>query len=91
MHTKKVGGESISLLSVRIETGRFHQIRAQLSHAGFPILGDKKYGSKKSLSLSDDMGIRSIACRLLFQHPVTKKMLEYTSIPVNPVFSIFSE
>ena len=32
------------LLDIHIDTGRFHQIRAQLSHAGLPILGDSRYG-----------------------------------------------
>lgn len=39
-----------SLLSIRLKTGRFHQIRAQLSHRGAPLIGDKKYGSKDFLS-----------------------------------------
>jgi len=33
------------LLEIKPKTGRFHQIRAQLSHIGCPIIGDKKYGS----------------------------------------------
>ncbi|TYB75911.1 RNA pseudouridine synthase [Bizionia myxarmorum] len=33
------------LLEVKPTTGRFHQIRAQLSHIGLPIIGDEKYGS----------------------------------------------
>lgn len=46
-----------SLLKVRPKTGRFHQIRAQLSFAGFPVLGDIKYGAPsvlpdKSIALS---------------------------------------
>ena len=35
-----------SLVSVRLHTGRFHQIRAQLSYEGTPLTGDKKYGSR---------------------------------------------
>lgn len=38
-----------SLLKIRLKTGKFHQIRAQLSSMGFPILGDVKYGAKFSL------------------------------------------
>src|SRR3989344_9126369 len=38
-----------SLLKIKIEGGKFHQIRAQLSLAGFPILGDMKYGAKAPL------------------------------------------
>lgn len=37
-------GEKYSLLKINLKTGRFHQIRAQLSHVGHPIVGDKKYG-----------------------------------------------
>ncbi len=51
-YTKKAETEKFTLLAVQIETGRFHQIRAQLSHAGFPILGDEKYGSEESKELS---------------------------------------
>lgn len=40
--------EKYHLLEVRIETGRFHQIRAQLSAIGSPIVGDLKYGFKRS-------------------------------------------
>ena len=36
--------EKYSLLKIQLKTGRFHQIRAQLANAGFPILGDLKYG-----------------------------------------------
>ncbi len=37
--------ENFSLLKVKLKTGRHHQIRAQLSHIGHPIVGDSKYGS----------------------------------------------
>lgn len=42
-------GAKYSLLKIHLKTGKFHQIRAQLSLAGFPILGDIKYGSKEQL------------------------------------------
>ena len=51
------GKDDIALLDVRIETGRFHQIRAQLAHAGFPILGDQKYGTQTSMERSEELGI----------------------------------
>ncbi|MBQ4309625.1 MAG: RNA pseudouridine synthase, partial [Lachnospiraceae bacterium] len=35
------------LLKVLLETGRSHQIRVQLAHAGYPLLGDIKYGAEK--------------------------------------------
>ena len=65
-----------ALLKVQIETGRFHQIRAQLSHAGFPILGDAKYGSEASKAFSKEKGIRNLALcanELTLTHPRTKR------------------
>jgi 23S rRNA pseudouridine955/2504/2580 synthase len=43
-HGTLANGQGISEVAVRIETGRTHQIRVHLSHAGFPILGDERYG-----------------------------------------------
>lgn len=65
-----------ALLEIHLETGRYHQIRAQLSHAGFPICGDLKYGaSRDSLTHSPKEGIALISYSLELQHPVTKEKL----------------
>ena len=67
-------------LSVRLHTGRHHQIRVQLAHAGMPLLGDTRYGSEQSREYSARLGIRTIclcACRLSFFHPVTGKRMEF--------------
>ena len=69
-----------SLIEVQIETGRFHQIRAQLAHAGMPILGDRKYGNASSEILAKDMGLRGLALyarTLELIHPVTKKKMHW--------------
>ncbi len=69
-----------SLLDIHIETGRFHQIRAQLSNAGWPILGDSKYGTEESLQLSRQLNIRNVALfayKLEFVHPKTGKRMEF--------------
>lgn len=74
----------ISLLEVQIETGRFHQIRAQLSHAGFPILGDQKYGTEASKALGRALGFQTVglcAYSLELRHPKTKKMLTWECKP----------
>ena len=42
--------KTFSLLSIKLHTGRFHQIRAQLSSRGMPIYGDGKYGSREKIS-----------------------------------------
>lgn len=91
-YTKKAETEKFTLLAVQIETGRFHQIRAQLSHAGFPILGDEKYGSEESKELSREKKIRFTAlcaASLSFRHPVTGKTMAFTQAPQNPAFADF--
>lgn len=88
-YTKKAENGRFTLLAVQIETGRFHQIRAQLSHAGFPILGDEKYGSEESKELSREKKIRFTAlcaASLSFRHPVTGKVMAFTQAPQNPAF-----
>ena len=61
-----------SLLEVRLETGRKHQIRLQLAHRGYPILGDRKYGSQRRWPA----GIALHARRLVVSHPVRGVLLE---------------
>ena len=64
--------ENYQLVEVDLETGRHHQIRAQLSKIGIPIKGDLKYGAARS---NPDGGISLHARRLEFQHPVTKELI----------------
>lgn len=66
-----IDSRRLSLLEVRLLTGRKHQIRLQLSHAGFPILGDRKYGSTRPFS----DGIALHSRRLVIEHPVSKMHL----------------
>ena len=61
-----------ALLEIIPETGRHHQIRAQLGALGYPIVGDISYGAKTKLP----DGNISLFCRQIsFLHPVTKKEL----------------
>lgn len=78
-----------ALADIRIDTGRFHQIRAQMAHAGFPLLGDGKYGTKESMELSQKLGVRQAALcayKLELQHPKTKKKLSFETEPENRAF-----
>lgn len=59
-------------VEIELMTGRHHQIRAQFGHAGMPIRGDVKYGSKKALR---DNSIMLHAGVLTFLHPVTKEKI----------------
>ncbi len=69
------------LLEIDLETGRHHQIRAQLSKIGIPIKGDLKYGAPRS---NPDGGISLHARKLNFTHPVTKEEIEITApVPEN--------
>jgi 23S rRNA pseudouridine1911/1915/1917 synthase len=62
-----------SLLEITPLTGRKHQIRVQLSHAGFPILGDRKYGGSPQFS----PGIALHSRRLVVDHPVSKMQIAF--------------
>ncbi len=65
----------VSLIHVRLITGRKHQIRQQCAMHGHPIVGDRRYGSSASYS----PGI-ALHCGLMrIQHPTTKEILTFTS------------
>jgi 23S rRNA pseudouridine1911/1915/1917 synthase len=66
------------VLEIALETGRHHQIRAQLSEIGFPIKGDLKYGFNRS---NNDGGICLHARSLSIKHPVSKETLCFTADP----------
>ena len=68
-------GKEFSLLKVRLETGRKHQIRVQLSDLGHPVAGDKTYGARSALHGR----VALHASRLEFNHPTTGKRLTLTS------------
>ena len=68
-----------SLLEVRLLTGRTHQIRVHLSHAGHPVLGDDKYGDFELNHRLEKAGVRRLflhASRLAFSHPLSKENIK---------------
>lgn len=75
--------EDRSLVRIQLKTGRHHQIRVQLAHAGHPIIGDKKYGRNTPGYLP--LGLCSY--HIGFIHPVTKKKVVYEITPSGAAFS----
>lgn len=80
---------AVSVLELRLETGRTHQIRVHLSEAGFPLLGDPVYGGGGRSAQIRDTALRAMIRRLGrqalhartlgFIHPVTGEYLEFSS------------
>lgn len=64
--------DDLYLWDIRLHTGKFHQIRAQLAHSGCPILGDHLYGSL--IDFTPDI-IALHAYKLVFEHPITFQRL----------------
>ena len=78
----------VSLLDIRLLSGRHHQIRVQLSNMGCPIIGDRKYNEKSPGS--EGVSFPALAAyRLTFPHPVTKEDVAVNIRPSNPVFDVF--
>ena len=85
--TGKDDGKGISLVKVKLDTGRHHQIRVQMANMGCPIWGDAKYNT----AMVQDRRYRQIALcayRLEFVHPKTKKKMEFEIEPKGEGFSI---
>ena len=67
----------LSLVECRLLTGRTHQIRAQMAHAGWPLLGDGKYGSERFNKGFEEKGQALYSYRLRFDFPTDAGILEY--------------
>ena len=69
-------GEELSLVRIRLETGRTHQIRVQFSSRGFPLWGERKYST-----LGDEGELALFSCALGFMHPETGERLRFEKEP----------
>ena len=89
LHYRTLGQSSggYYLLEVDLQTGRHHQIRAQLANMGCPIKGDLKYGFPRS---NPDASISLHARALDFVHPVRKEPVHIVGdVPQGSIFEVF--
>lgn len=84
----------LALADVCIGTGRFHQIRVQFAHAGWPLLGDTKYGNTTVAGTAGSPaygGVALCAYSLDFTHPGNGKKMSFRVKPQNPAFEKFTK
>lgn len=76
-------------LSIQLETGRHHQIRAQMAHAGMPLAGDRKYGQGELLRAGQTIcNVALCAAGIGFRHPYTDQKMKFETEPRNPAFQL---
>ena len=80
---------TLTLLKVKLYTGRHHQIRLQLSNAGMPIWGDNKY-NKVFMKKKEFTYIALWSYKFGFKHPKTKIYTEFTSLPNSYPFTLYN-
>lgn len=76
LDTVQHNGSEISLVKIRLHTGRTHQIRVQFSHRKMPLLGDRRYGSGK-----DDCSVALWSHKIEFTSPFDGEAKTYSSLP----------
>lgn len=82
LHYERLGArDGTALVHLRLETGRKHQIRVQLSHLGYPIRYDMRYGHGER---GRDIALFGAVLRLT--HPTRKEDMTFTACPENPAF-----
>jgi 23S rRNA pseudouridine955/2504/2580 synthase len=80
--TRLKASAQFSFLEIRLLTGRTHQIRVHLAHAGHPVLGDDKYGDFELNHRLQKQGVRRLflhASRLAFAHPLSRERIDLKS------------
>lgn len=75
------------LVEITLFTGRYHQIRVQFAHAGYPLVGDARYNPDKTCV---GRGPALCAYTLAFVHPVAKKKMTFTKRPYGEFFRDFT-
>lgn len=80
--------DGMSLVEIELLTGRSHQIRVQMSHFGYPLVGDQKYN--KNAVVGNQIAL--FAKEIEFIHPTTNKLLTFSlPLPQRYPFNIFND
>ncbi len=82
-------GQMLSLVKIKLETGRHHQIRVQTSARGLPIWGDRKYASNQNTPKGANIALWSNCLKGI--HPLTKKELIFSYEPQEVPFCFFEK
>lgn len=74
--TKETEKGTLSLVWIKLHTGRTHQIRVQFASRKTPLYGDGKYGSRRNEKITALWSYKTT-----FPHPITKKIISFKSLP----------
>ncbi|MCD7957023.1 MAG: pseudouridine synthase [Lachnospiraceae bacterium] len=83
--------KTLALAEINLKTGRHHQIRVQMAHAGMPLVGDRKYNPQCDRQSNGQTTLALCAVSLTFRHPTTKKIETFTVRPSAEIFNSFFE
>lgn len=78
--------ENTTLVAIRLETGRNHQIRVQMAHSGHPLWGDNRYGHGKP-----GQQIALWGYRLTVEHPTTHQRLMFENLPTGGAWTPYAQ
>ncbi len=75
--------DGLALVRVRLHTGRTHQIRVQFASRKMPLVGDRRYGSRRESKI-----IALWSCFISFRHPVTGERMEFERMSEEDIFNM---
>lgn len=78
--------QGTALCAIRLETGRSHQIRVQMSHAGAPLWGDNRYGGGVP-----GQQIALWGYKLAFEHPISHQVMTFYHVPYGSIWAVYAD
>ncbi len=78
--------QGTALCAIRLETGRGHQIRVQMSHAGAPLWGDNRYGGGVP-----GQQIALWGYKLAFEHPISRQEMTFYHVPYGSIWAVYAD